>query len=361
MKKLIFVTDCLDATAVGGREQLSRLISRALAELYSDQFETIELSEGMDRAGSSVRARLRGHINGATCRNIASVIEMVGYLRADQVVLNGSNLGRVAEGVRAAFPAVEVSTFFHNCEARFFRGSFRRHPTLRALGVLVANYSAERLAVKYSDKLICLNRRDSQQLERTYGRIGTHILPMAMHDQLPKDFAATPIEQLERYALFVGGTFYANRQGIEWFVDQIAAKSPIKTYVVGKGFEEWKAKLERYGNVEVVGSVDSLVPWYLGAHFVIAPIFDGSGMKTKVAEALMFGKRVVGTPEAFMGYEAVVDRVGAVCETPPQFLAALESEAARLFVGVDRELRAIYEDRYSFRAAREKLARILGA
>ena len=41
-----------------------------------------------------------------------------------------------------------------------------------------------------------------------------------------------------------------------------------------------------------------------GAALVIAPIFDGSGMKTKVAEALMHGKHVVGTPEAFSGYAA---------------------------------------------------------
>ena len=40
----------------------------------------------------------------------------------------------------------------------------------------------------------------------------------------------------------------------------------------------------------VVGEVESLAQWYHDAYFVVAPIFDGSGMKTKVAEALMYGK-----------------------------------------------------------------------
>lgn len=358
---MVFVTNAVESAAVGGREQLSRMIGDALADIYGDDFELLELREGADAAGSSVLDRLMGHINGATRRNISSVIDAARRLDAGQVLLNGSNLGRVAQGVRAALPEVDVSTFFHNCESRFFRGSLRQNPSLRALGVLVANYNAERLAVRCSHNLICLNQRDSQQLARTYGRGGTHVLPIAMHDQLPEVLPEELPNPAERYALFVGGAFYANRQGIEWFVEHVAAKASIKTYVVGKGFERWKAVLERNGNVDVVGSVDSLAPWYLGAHFVIAPIFDGSGMKTKVAEALMFGRRVVGTPEAFVGYEDIVDLAGAVCETSAAFLAALEREAARPWSGIDQRLRSSYEARYSFRAARDQLARILVA
>ena len=304
--------------------------------------------------------RLRGHVDGATRQHIALICEMAGRFKVGQVLLNGSNLGRVAQGVRAAHPTVEILTFFHNCEARFFLGSLRQNLSLRALGVLLANYSAERLAVKCSNKLICLNQRDARQLEQTYGRAGTHILPMAMHDQLPKELPATAESLREPYALFVGGTFYANRQGIEWFVEHVAARSPIKVCVVGKGFENWRHRLERNGNVEVVGSVDSLAPWYLGAQFVIAPIFDGSGMKTKVAEALMFGKRIVGTAEAFSGYEDVVSLAGAVCSSADDFVGAMRAELLRAHQPIDQGLRAIYEQNYSLSAARARLAEILG-
>ncbi|WP_290885911.1 glycosyltransferase family 4 protein [Arenimonas sp.] len=361
MKKLVFVTDRIESSAFGGREQLSRLLANALADIYGGQMETVSLSEAMNTPPVLLQDLLKGHVNGASRGNIASIVERVKNLHAGEVFLNGSNLGRVAQGVREACPSVRITTFFHNCEARFFLGAVRHQPSIRALGVLLANYRAERAAVRCSQNLICLNERDSSQLERTYGRRGTHLLPMALKDQLPDELPAQPPGCAERYALFVGGTFYANRQGIEWFVEQVAARSPLKTYVVGKGFESWKVELERNGNVEVIGGVDSLVPWYLGAHVVIAPIFDGSGMKTKVAEALMFGKRVVGTPEAFVGYEAIVGRAGAVCESPSDFLAALETEASRPFTGIDPELRACYEDRHSFQTARDQLVRILAA
>lgn len=36
---------------------------------------------------------------------------------------------------------------------------------------------------------------------------------------------------------------------------------------------------------------------------MVMPIFSGSGMKVKTAEALMYGKFLIGTKEAFEGYE----------------------------------------------------------
>ncbi len=277
------------------------------------------------------------------------------------VYLDGSNLGAVARAVKRDASHVSVMTFFHNCEARFFVGALRQRPSMRAVGVLLANYVAERSAVRFSDKRICLNKRDSQLLSRLYGTGATHLVPMAMQDLLPTNALPTSTKPTERYALFVGGNFYANRQGIEWYVDHVAKLAPFATYVVGQGFEGWKDKLERNGNVKLIGAVESVVPWYLGAQVVIAPIFDGSGMKTKVAEALMFGKRVVGTPEAFVGYEEFAGDIGVVCATAAEFLAALEDEACGALACVDPMLRGIYEANYSYDAAKTRLAAILGS
>ena len=100
-------------------------------------------------------------------------------------------------------------------------------------------------------------------------------------------------------------------------------------------------------------------PWYRGALAVVAPIRSGSGMKTKVAEALMHGKRVVGLPEAFVGYgpevlaanhcatgaAAMVVAIGALVQSPPP--------------GFDPVQRALYERFHSRAAALAGLARIL--
>jgi glycosyltransferase involved in cell wall biosynthesis len=108
----------------------------------------------------------------------------------------------------------------------------------------------------------------------------------------------------------------------------------------------------------VIGPVDNLFEWYRLARFVIAPIFDGSGMKTKVAEAMMYGKKVVGTPEAFSGYEVGQD-AGWVCRTPDDFVAAINEACKEIHSPFDPQLRNIYLQKYSFEAAKKKLEAIL--
>jgi glycosyltransferase involved in cell wall biosynthesis len=129
--------------------------------------------------------------------------------------------------------------------------------------------------------------------------------------------------------------------------------------VVGRGLEAYQEELERPGNVTVAGPVDRLDLWYGGAAVVIAPIFDGSGMKTKVAEALMFGKLIIGTPEAFSGYEEIAGKAGYVCETGEQFVSALAKVRAAPPPVFDAELRALYEAHFSAAALTTRLSGIL--
>ena len=114
------------------------------------------------------------------------------------------------------------------------------------------------------------------------------------------------------------------------------------------------------GNVRVIGEVASLAPWYAGARAVIAPIFEGSGMKTKVAEALMHGKKVIGTPEAFAGYEDVAGIAGPCCETADEFLSAIEAVAATPPPASDPTLRDGWQRLYSPDAHGRGMAEILG-
>jgi glycosyltransferase involved in cell wall biosynthesis len=256
-------------------------------------------------------------------------------------------------------PSTEIITFFHNVEARFFLGSFWQVKTIRALVVLVVNYLAERKSVLYSDKIICLSERDSGLLKRLYGRSATHVSPLAMLDKSTASSSLIHKAPREKFALFVGGVFYANKAGITWFVKHVVPRIQTKICIVGKGFEDMNDLLGLDSKVEVVGAVDSLAQWYRDAHFVIAPIFDGSGMKTKVAEALMFGKKIIGTAEAFSGYEDVAERAGWECETADDFVAAIGCAQKLPLMSFDPELRAIYEEKYSFAAARARLAKIM--
>ena len=355
MKRLLMITPARPAGAVGGREQLSALHERCLNELLGDGFAVHRLQPSPPTGLRGTMAALAGSIDGVTAASIRDVLELIANDGVDELWLDGSNLGRLAAAVRRGAPGVTISTFAHNVEARFFLGGLRHRPGPRALAVLIANLAAERLAVRHSDRLIVLSERDSTLLHRLYGSPASNLLPMAIDDAgIATDRGTAPGEGL----LFVGGAFYANLAGMRWFANKVAPQLEMRTTVVGRGFEAYRREFEASGTIDIVGGVADLAPWYAAARAVIAPIFDGSGMKTKVAEALMHGKRVIGSPEAFIGYERL--NVGVRCITQKDFIAAIRTLSAHPPPGFDPALRALYKEHFSPQALRRELKKIIG-
>jgi glycosyltransferase involved in cell wall biosynthesis len=349
---LIHATD--PAAPSGGRTMLSHINARLLRDLFGDDLIDLRMQA---RPGTPSGA-IRGHIDGIEDTSIARILATLDAARIDVVFIDGSNLGAAAAAIKAARPAVRVVTFFHNVEARFFWGSMRERRTLKSLAVLAANYIAERKAVRSSDVRITLSARDSAGLRRLYGRAADVVAPIVLEDKggrVPSP--STPAKRA--YVLFVGGGFYANIAGIDWFVRAVAPRIGLHVMIVGRGMETLAARFDGNASVTLVGAVDDLSQWYADATVVIAPIFDGSGMKTKVAEALMFGKHVIGTPEAFSGYAQDVVAANRCCADDDTFVAALALAEASPPPAFDPAMRALYERDHSPAAARTRLAGIL--
>jgi len=338
----------------GGRELLSRLNARALEALLGDGLKVHRLNKPDARLGSA----LRGHLNGLDPPGIAQVVARVGEMRAGQVFVDGSNLGRVVAPIKRAHPNVRVVTFFHNVEARFFLGAARAKRTALSLGLLAANHAAERKAVRHSDAIVCLSARDGDGLRRLYGRGPDYISPLALDDALPSSRVAAAPDS-ERYLLCVGGAFYANLSGVRWFAEAVAPHSPLPIVIVGRGMEILQREFSGLPNIRIIGQTDDLAHWYAGAYCVVAPVFEGSGMKTKIAEALMFGKRIIGTAEAFSGYDRDVVSAGWRAETAPEFLAAIEDAVKADLPDFDPLSRAAYEASHSLAAATRRMADIM--
>ena len=356
---ILLLTNTIDDCPSGGREMLCKLNHDILIDIYNDNCTVFELPKNPINRLKGIFQSFGGYINGLNAESIKNVIQIIHDNKVDKIFVDGSNFGGFVKIVKKQIPDIKIITFFHNVESRFFLGSLKHVKTPRALAVFLVNYLAERKSVRYSDKIVCINKRDSQLLKKIYGRSATDLYAMSLEDKLSKNYSSFSTKVKEKFALFVGGAFYANRVGIFWFVEHVAPHINIKTYIVGRGFEKYRDELEINKNVVVVGEVESLAQWYHGAYFVIAPIFDGSGMKTKVAEALMYGKNIIGTPEAFTGYEEVIKQAGRVCNTAEDFISAIESSDEMVNSLFDNELRNIYKENYSFEAAKSRLEDIM--
>ncbi len=356
-RRLLLVSRIDPAAPPGGRERLYRLNRAILADLFGDRFHLFALTRP---TRPSLAGLVRGHIDGIDAAVIRTLRARISAEGITDVFLDGSNLGAAATAIARHHPAVRIVSFFHNVEARFFFDALRSRPSLRALAVLAATYRAERAAVHASTMLIGLSARDSALLERVHGRRADAIAPMALADELPDDAPPPPSPRDDRFLLFVGGGFYANLDGIAWFARAVAPRLPVRTVVVGRGMEALQGALADKPAVALIGATDDLAGWYRRAALVVAPIFAGSGMKTKVAEALMFGKHVVATPEALSGYGEAVIAATACCTDADGFVAAISGLLDRDPPAFDPGQRALYERFHALPVARARMARILG-
>lgn len=92
---------------------------------------------------------------------------------------------------------------------------------------------------------------------------------------------------------------------------------------------------------------------------MVLPIFKGSGMKVKTCESLMYGKNIIGTPEAFEGYDLQHDRVGAVCADAAQFIQAIQSFVATPRPRFNAYSRSVFLEHYSEDVVSQQFAAIL--
>jgi hypothetical protein len=88
---------------------------------------------------------------------------------------------------------------------------------------------------------------------------------------------------------------------------------------------------------------------------VVAPIFLGSGMKTKVAEAASYGKVTIGTKEAFEGYENY-ESIGILCNVADDFVQNINKEYYKKFD--PKKIKKIYIDNYSIEAQRSRFKKL---
>lgn len=271
---------------------------------------------------SSLRSLMtiaKGYFPPTEKRDLLNIKRLIKQKEIDVIFFDGSIFGKLLNKIKAIYPKMKVITFFHNVEVdyidvRFGNGKRSRKNIYRQLVK-----QSELTAVRESDKLIVLNTRDKNRIIELYGRNPDKIIPITFEDKYHSLKSEENHSSDDQYCLLVGSMKRDMYEGVEWFVNMVAPLLPIRTVIVGKGFEKKRDVLAR-PQVQVIGTVDDLSKYYVGASLIAIPILSGAGMKVKTAEALMYGKTIFGTTEAFEGYNLDYDKVGGLCNTSEEFI-----------------------------------------
>ena len=237
--------------------------------------------------------------------------------KIDILFVDNSTIGRLSNWI---FNNSKVVYFFHNVEYLYAMQELVGHGLINGILRRIRAYMlylTEKRICRRAYKIVTINKRDSDCLNRLYKRSADFIWPTTFEDKYKQQQSDTPVK--EKYMLFVGSNFFGNVEGITWFIDNCLSKCKLKLKVVGSGMDKISSQFNQE-NVEFIGYVPDLAQLYIDASFIVLPIISGSGMKTKTCEAFMYGKTVIGTTEAFEGYDNLDSSFAIVCNTSEEFV-----------------------------------------
>lgn len=242
-----------------------------------------------------------------------AIMELITKQRIEAVFFDHSLFGSIVKTISKIVPTI---TFYHNCELDYIDVRFLGKRDLKKIIYRHSARKNERLSSLFSNSRIALTERDKNRIEEIYGTNVQYVIPIGIKDDY------MPSSNIGEYCLLFGPEGAANNEGFKWFVKNVSPFINCRTVIAGKGMDK-QFRNNQNDRVSVLGYVDNLNELYSKALFVAIPLFSGGGMKIKTAEALMYGKTIFGTSEAFVGYDLEFGKVGSLCNSADEFICEI--------------------------------------
>lgn len=378
--KVLFVTDFY-YTVSSGAKTSARAHFKTLQKLYGERNITMvalvgrELPSDTDKShiivsGSHNNAVLlwnclRGYSTYLNRAGIKRIINIIQENRTDVVFIDNSIFGKLIQEIKKVHPNIVVLSYYHDVKAKLARDWLKVAPLYKK-PVLLAMLSNERLTAQYANVNFVLGNREEKLFIEAYGKRPEAQLSVYMDVQPSDDFHRKSYNQRKKI-LFFGGYYLPNIHGINWFIEEVYPKLEYETELIVAGHDMDKLKEKYYQEgVTIKGYIKNIEELYRDADIVISPIFEGGGMKVKVAEAMAFGKIVIGSNESFEGYQEKIpaeywDRFFYRANTAEEFAAQVHralclSEDKHHF---NPEIRVLYESGFSENYAEKVISKMI--
>ena len=269
------------------------------------------------------------------------IIEKIKAENFNYVFLEGTINGHFAK--RLFREGIEFITFAHNVETTLYKDRLLStcYNPIELIKYCSVKYN-EKKTIRCCSKLVVLTKRDAESFNDKFGRKADAIIPISFKPIISN---SSLMCEGDIFCLFVGSNFFPNIEGMNWFIKNVAPYIKMNVKVVGtccNGLEPIPYELK--DKVEYLGLVEDLELLYRNASIVIAPIFKGSGMKTKTIEAMSYAKTIIGTDECFQGVECEYSEIGALCNTAAEFIDAINGSMCDKY---NKYTANLFESKYS--------------
>lgn len=211
---------------------------------------------------------------------------------------------------------------------------------------------------KKFDWVFFISKRDEEVIKNYMPTLKkTKVIPVSF--DLSDDVSNYEIEQ--KSLVFVGGMKAEfNIDAMSYFCYEILPIiekkiSDVKLYIVGESPGEKTKSLSNRGNVVVTGTVADVKPFIKRGQVYVAPLRVGTGIKTKIIEALALGKPIVTTSIGVQGIEAENGKHLIIADDPNKFaeetINLLISEQIRETLSANAK--QLFLECYDFKSVKE--------
>ena len=375
--KVLFISDHLEE--VNGAGSLSRSHLKTLNELSGPenvytiniteekgtelrQDNTFTISPYNTKIGKLRNLLLLNHVrmNNSIIRKSISIIKSYSI---DYVFIDESYFGTLVMSIKNQIN-IPIYAFYHDVKAVLFREWIKKERKRRMLEFAVGILN-EKITQKYATYNITLNERENTNFFNAYGKNADFNLPIILKSH--PNLYLNERNKLKLRLGFLGVYYYPNIQGITWFCEKVMPLIEDKAdlLVAGRGMQVLEKTLMSFSKkIKVRGMVESLDEFYSSVDVIIAPIFEGAGMKVKTAEAFSYGKCFIGSKESLIGYKENIVNAGLEeyvyeCNTSDDYISAINYLNEHLETNAISKIQEHFELLYSQSAAINLLRKYL--
>ncbi len=247
----------------------------------------------------------------------------IDYKTYDYVVLDFTKQNYVLEKIDDTKLVVRV----HNVEYDFSRQCYKLNKTIKNYIQKIVSEKQERCLLNAAYRFVPLTIDDQNRIYELYdiNPDKSCIVPVCVcnHTEHINDLKLSNV-MIITGSLWFGG----NYDGIKWFLNTVFPSISVdcKLIIAGKNpNEELKSIISQYKNIELYENPSDMSEFFSKASLAIAPVFNGAGMKVKVAEALSYGIPVLGTHHALIGYNIKSGANSFEANTSQEFITAINN------------------------------------
>lgn len=298
---------------------------------------------------------------------ISEICEVINSNAIRTVFIEDSVFGNLVKKIKKNCKECKVLSFYHDVKADLYKQWMDNERTLKSKIEYTIGIRQEYVNQKYADINIVFNERDAKTYQVYYGKRPEAIIPLPAPVPVISHGIMNSITAKDdkKHILFVGKKYYPNLVGFKWFVDNVlpSLSDNIQVDIVGRGLEELRNEYSD-PRINVIGGVESLNPYYENADIVIAPLFDGGGMKSKTVEALSFGRIFVGTEESLFGFWEEMDsdirgKTCYQCNTPEEWIQTINNLANDDIHKFNEDVFELFKAKFSYDVIRDQLKAIM--